>query len=231
MILPHLASLAAHTLALQEVLDDEPCLLAQRLIRDVNTKHLLDFVPCEQPAEDLPQSYTDTSHDTALLFRKTVLLVLKSVAVTVKEARGDSSSSSSEDSSPKSATQGSDTEEAEMEIICKSLQEVLAKTDAFVKRHKDYHPNCPIAEWMVKLFSSHDDWMVEAMLVKRSLSSAESLQKAGSNTNINLHAAVQTMFTLRHSLKKLVAKELFPYNIAPILRLLDQCNPLFGAVV
>ncbi|XP_018015886.1 protein lines isoform X2 [Hyalella azteca] len=226
-------------------------------------------------------------HLRKLLFRKTVLLVLKSVAVTVKEARGDSSSSSSEDSSPKSATQGSDTEEAEMEIICKSLQEVLAKTDAFVKRHKDYHPNCPIAEWMVKLFSSHDDWMVEAMvcgmdihsglansfrgggvinswlcphtsflifldtvrfdssvllellisnetcfllyllrylkLVKRSLSSAESLQKAGSNTNINLHAAVQTMFTLRHSLKKLVAKELFPYNIAPILRLLDQC--------
>ena len=46
------------TLALQEVLAEEPCNLAHSLIRAVNTKHLFEFVPCEQPAEDRTQTRT-----------------------------------------------------------------------------------------------------------------------------------------------------------------------------
>lgn len=47
------------TLALQEVLAEEPCNLAHMLIRAVNSKHLLGFVPCGQPAEDGFQTRTD----------------------------------------------------------------------------------------------------------------------------------------------------------------------------
>lgn len=45
-----------------------------------------------------------------------------------------------------------------------SLKDVLVKVDEFVKKRECYHPHCLVAEWLVKLFSAQDDWMVEAMV-------------------------------------------------------------------
>jgi len=39
------------------------------------------------------------------------------------------------------------------------------------------------------------------------------------------------MFRLRDAIDRLVSKNLFPYNISPVLRLLDQCYTLYRASV
>lgn len=61
------------------------------------------------------EGFSSTHHRSVVVFHKVVLLVLKCIAVTVKEARGEVSSSSSECSSPRSG--GSGTEDMDMEII------------------------------------------------------------------------------------------------------------------
>lgn len=51
-----------------------------------------------------------------------------------------------------------------MNLLHFSLKEVLVKVDTFVKRRVPFHPECSVAEWLVRLFASQDDWMVEAMV-------------------------------------------------------------------
>uniref|UniRef100_A0A6A7G228 Protein lines-like isoform X2 n=1 Tax=Hirondellea gigas TaxID=1518452 RepID=A0A6A7G228_9CRUS len=236
-------------------------------------------------------------HLRVVVFRKTVLLLLKAIAVTVKEARGDgeSSSSSSESSSPRSGAGGSETEQMDMEIIGRSLKEALQKIDSFVKGREAYHPHCPMAEWLVKLFSCQDDWMVEAMVcgldiysvlgnsvrgvsvhlgawlcphtsfltfldtvrydssvmvallvsnetcfllyllrylkvAKRSWLSLDQVSSF-TNSNVNTRLAVEAMQQLRDSINSLVANGEFPYNISPVLQLLDHCHQLFAATL
>ena len=134
-----------NTLALQDVLAEEPCSLAHLIIRAVKDRKLLDCVPCwvettnliipleANDIDEYPTSSSSTSqpisrsedicsmvlsNNDKTILHKIVLLIFKAIAVTVKETRCDSSSENS------SKSGGSGSEDVDMEIIERSLQEV-----------------------------------------------------------------------------------------------------------
>lgn len=139
------------TLALQDILAEEPCNLAHLIIRGVKDRRILECVPWSSSVEiglggsnlegssalAFPCSSTTppvwsatgefledsissmiSGHCDRTIMHKVVLLVLKAVAVTVKETRCDSSSENS------SRSGGSGSEDIDMAIIERSLREV-----------------------------------------------------------------------------------------------------------
>lgn len=88
--------------------------------------------------------------------RSMVLLVLKSVAVSVREMRSDSSDSSID---------SNDTEAyADFRTIAQTMRPVLKKIDTFAKNKLQLHPEYHFSKTLVKLFIEQDDHLVEAMV-------------------------------------------------------------------
>jgi len=141
------------TLALQDILAEEPCQLAHNVVRGVKDNHLLDRLPYQGGNGSFGGGQGDGDRP---LLQKMVLLVLKAVAVTVKETRCDSSDSSlgSEE----------DSFDDDMALIERSIKEVLRQLDNRVKALVPFHPETPIAEWVVQLFADQDDALVESMV-------------------------------------------------------------------
>ncbi|KAF0294183.1 Protein lines [Amphibalanus amphitrite] len=79
------------TIALQDCVAEEPAGLAHALLRQARTGRLLELVPYERGVRAFAGTDGEAAGDRPLL-QKTVLLVLKALAVTVKETRCDSSS-------------------------------------------------------------------------------------------------------------------------------------------
>lgn len=100
------------TLALQDTLAEEPCSLAHLVVRQVKDRRLLDSLPYRSTGGGFGGS---GAGDRPLL-QKVVLLVLKAVAVTVKETRCESSSDASSDG---------DDADADMAVIERSIREVF----------------------------------------------------------------------------------------------------------
>lgn len=135
------------TLALQDSSPEQLCLLAQQVVRHVNYR-LLEYLPRRQPENcvsllgfkgtnrDYPPGADlmfprignpgelDLEMDKTIL-QKMFLLVLKSVAVTVKEIRSDSSDSSID-------SQDNDADQ-EMMVIERSMRNALRKLENFVR--------------------------------------------------------------------------------------------------
>ncbi|CAL4173106.1 unnamed protein product [Meganyctiphanes norvegica] len=318
------------TLALQEVLAEEPCNLAHLLIRAVKDRRFLECVPFGGSAgnrssargvgnggstatsanngnsssssnnnssaivasDSSPSAGSsnntsapaEMSQNDRIILHKVVLVILKSVAVTVKETRCDSSSENS------SRSGGSGSEDMDMAIIERSLREVVRKVDNFVKSKLPFHPEAPMAEWMVRLFADQDDWLVESMVCGLDIYTGLGIrirQSQELHTCVNPHTTFlifletiifdhdvlldllvsnETSFLLyllrylkllrrswqdftaqcgRHldqtmtvlirlhfALDRLVSKNLFPYNISPVLKLLEKCEEMYegGAV-
>ena len=148
------------TLALQDFLPDEPCNLAHLVIRHVRAERLLERAPI------LPgrQSANDRS-----LMQKLVLLVLKAVAVTVKETRSESSSLESETNSESGHSdplRSEDSEDlhADMTVILRSIKQVFRVVDNRIKTWLPFHPETALSEWLVKMFNDQDDALIETML-------------------------------------------------------------------
>ncbi|CAH0547105.1 unnamed protein product [Brassicogethes aeneus] len=152
------------TLALQDMLPDDTCQLAHLIVRYVKDDGLLYKLPykreegytvngfvgiinCNQPE----QSNVDRT-----LLQKMVLLVLKSVAVMIKESRSDSSDSSI----------GSDDNDfyQDMQLIERSIRDVLKKLNIFIKNSLEYHPEASFSKVLIHLFSDQDDYMIESMV-------------------------------------------------------------------
>ncbi|ROT64797.1 protein lines [Penaeus vannamei] len=283
------------TLALQDVLAEEPCNLAHLLIRAVKDRRFLECVPCGGSAGNRSQPSQSSSMDIGAgpssgtvngmdqgdrtILHKVVLVVLKAIAVTVKETRCDSSSENS------SRSGGSGSEDVDMAIIERSLREVVRKVDHFVKSKLPYHPEAPMAEWMVRLFADQDDWLVESMvcgldiftglgirirqqpelhacvnphttflvfletiylehdvlldlLVSNETSFLlyllrylkfirRSWQEFASHCGHRLEEVMTVLIRLRFAIDRLVSKNLFPYNISPVLKLLQKCEELY----
>ena len=202
------------TLALQDVLAEEPCNLAHLIIRTLKDRRFLENVPCGELAGNEHRTFNQlnssasnnidngatsssssfivsenndsnnvnsnsnssenntispgssgnanflgsTNSSERTILHKVVLVALKSIAITVKETRCDSSSENS------SRSGGSGSEDMDMAIIERSLRDVLRKLDSFVKTKLPFHPEAPMAEWMVRLFADQDDWLVESMV-------------------------------------------------------------------
>lgn len=263
------------TLALQDILDDEPCALAHLIVRSVKDWRLLDSLPYRGGGGGFVGGAGDGDRP---LLQKATLLVLKAVAVTVKETRSDSSSDSS---------LGSETEDADadMAVIERSIREVLRQLDLCVKALLPYHPETPVAKWVVQLFTDQDDALIEAMVccldvtvglcyrentlpdLRRILSPicsfVEFLHTVSHDPDVLLDLLVSNetcfllyllrllkyirrnwtefitvcaqelddtmsvLIRLRLAIDRLVSKDLFPYNINPVLRLLEKCENLY----
>jgi protein Lines len=301
------------TLALQDLLPEETCSLAHQIIRHVKDARILESMPrqinstndsddnlktligldCESvifAPHSLDTQCTSTSisnHSSVTfdksLLQKMTLLVLKSVAVSVKEIRSDSSDSSI-DSTDYEAFQ-------EMMMIERSIRDVLKKLESFIKNTLEFHPDSHFSKILIHLFDDQDDFLIEAMVCTLDVTSGISFRnnafpelvamlnpvytfleflKMISNSSdllldllvssetcfllyllrflkyirINwsmfvescrsfgmgqhtLDDTMEVMTRLRHSIGRLVSKSLYPYDIAPILRLLESCENLY----
>lgn len=220
------------------------------------------------------------------LLQKMALLVLKSVAVTVKETRSDSSDSSI-DSTDYEALE-------DMKLIERSIRDALEKLERFIKSTLEFHPESHFSKILIHLFDDQDDYLIEAMVCTLDVTSGISFRnnafpelvamlnpvltfleflKMISNSSellLDLLVSNETCFLLyllrflkyirlnwsmfvqscRHSdvgghssnvlddtmsvlirlrlqISRLVAKSLYPYDIAPVLRLLESCESLY----
>ncbi|XP_057656035.1 protein lines [Diorhabda carinulata] len=280
------------TLALQDMLPEDTCQLAHLLVRYVKDYRLLDSLPFKRNEGFIVNSFVGTivslqagqSNVDRTLLQKMILLILKSVAVTIKETRSDSSDSSI----------GSDDSDfyQDMQLIERSIRDVLKKVDVFVKNCLDFHPESPFSKIIVHLFSDQDDYMIEAMVctlditigisyrnavypdllnmlnpihsfieflkvvshdsdilldylvsnetcfllyllrflkfTKRNWSRFISSCGEGSTSRSNeLDDTMSVLIRLKMQITRLVSKDLFPYNITPILRLLETCENLY----
>ncbi|XP_017066158.1 protein lines [Drosophila eugracilis] len=217
------------------------------------------------------------------LLQKMVLLVLKSIAVTVKEIRSDSSDSSI-DSSDYDAFQ-------DMMLIERSIRDVLSKLETFIKQTLEFHPECHFSKILIHLFDDQDDHLIEAMVCTLDVTSGisfrnnafpelvamlnpvytflEFLKMTSNSSDLLLDLLVSnetcfllyllrllkyirmnwTMFVhschtfgmgsamldeamgvlirLRLQISRLVSRQLYPYDISPVLRLLESCESLY----
>lgn len=306
------------TLALQDILPEEICCLAHSIVRYVKDFRLLSDVrvqsshsgfgflahdcqvirdytlgpevaPITSSIQLVDQSYGDDETESRNEVDKTMLqrmslLVLKSVAVTVKEMRCDSSDSSI-DSSDYNAIQ-------DMQIVERSIRDVLKKLDVFIRNNLEFHPETAFTKMLIHLFSEQDDYLIESMVCTLDITVGivyrnsvypdlipmlnpissfieflkvvshdsdvlldylvsnetcfllyllrflkfvrrnwpkflETCQHTDSGSNRGLDDTMRVLIRLRLQISRLVSKSLFPYNISPVLRLLEVCESLY----
>lgn len=308
------------TLALQDILPEEICCLAHTIVRYVKDFRLLsdvrvqgsrsdfgflardcqvirdytlgsEIAPISSSIQLVDQSYGDDENEESnqrsevdkTMLQRMSLLVLKSVAVTVKEMRCDSSDSSI-DSSDYNAIQ-------DMQIVERSIRDVLKKLDVFIRNSLEFHPETPFTKMLIHLFSEQDDYLIESMVCTLDITVGivyrnsvypdlipmlnpissfieflkvvshasdvlldylvsnetcfllyllrflkyvrrnwpkflETCQQTESG-NRGLDDTMRVLIRLRLQISRLVSKSLFPYNISPVLRLLEVCESLY----
>ncbi|XP_075165615.1 protein lines homolog [Haematobia irritans] len=299
------------TLALQDMLPDETCMLAHQIVRHVKDFRILESLPRRQPENivgligfkrkpvvyvpgSLQHRYGNDVVPNALnaaeaiemdktILQKIVLLVLKSIAVTVKEIRSDSSDSSI-DSTDYDAFQ-------DMVLIERSIRDVLRKLESFIKHTLEFHPECHFSKILIHLFDDQDDHLIEAMVCTLDVTAGISFRnnafpelvsmlnpaytfleflKMISNSSdllldllvsnetcfllyllrflkyirmnwsmfvqschdfgmgaTTLDEAMSVLIRLRLQISRLVSRQLYPYDISPVLRLLESCESLY----
>nr|XP_023026509.1 protein lines [Leptinotarsa decemlineata] len=280
------------TLALQDMLPDDTCQLAHLIVRYVKDYRLLDSLPFKRNEGLTVNSFVGTiassqpaqTNIDKTLLQKMALLVLKSVAITIKETRSDSSDSSV----------GSDDSDfyQDMQVIERSIRDVLKKLDVFVKNSLEFHPETPFSKILIHLFSDQDDYMIEAMVCSLDITIGISYRNAVFPDLINMlnpiHSFIEflnivshdsdilldylvsnetcfllyllrflkytkrnwakfisscgegsaprgneldntmtVLIRLKMQISRLVSKDLFPYNVTPIMRLLETCENLY----
>lgn len=299
------------TLALQDMLPEETCKLAHQIVCHVRNPRILESLPRRQPENIVGLigyngatiNYANGTLHTAIhvqedaatggqldliemdktLLQKMVLLVLKSIAVTVKEIRSDSSDSSI-DSTDYDAFQ-------DILLIELSIRDVLSKLETFIKQTLQFHPECHFSKILIHLFDDQDDHLIEAMVCTLDVTSGISFRnnafpelvamlnpvytfleflKMTSNSsdllldllvsnetcfllyllrflkyirmnwtmfvhschsfgmgNAMLDEAMGVLIRLRLQISRLVSRQLYPYDISPVLRLLESCESLY----
>lgn len=312
------------TLALQDLLPDETCSLAHKIVNHVKDSRILESMPrqinstndsddnlktfigldCESVIFS-PHSFDNRCTSTSInnqasvtfdksLLQKMTLLVLKSVAVSVKECRSDSSDSSVDSANSEAL--------AEMILIERSMRDVLNKLESFIKNTLEFHPESHFSKILIHLFDDQDDFLIEAMVCTLDVTSGisfrnnalpdalhnpvytfpelvamlnpvytfleflkiisndpgplldllisnetcfllyflrilkyiknnwsmflQSCRDCGMGNNV-LDDTMELMTRLRFKIGRLVSQNLYPYDIAPILRLLESCENLY----
>lgn len=309
------------TLALQDILPEEICSLAHSIVRFVKDFRLLSEVRVQSSRSGfgflghdcniirdyslgpditplstiqlVDQSYGEYENEDSnqsrnevdkTMLQRMALLVLKSIAVTVKEMRCDSSDSSI-DSSDYNAIQ-------DMQIVERSIRDVLKKLDVFIRNSLEFHPETPFTKMLIHLFSEQDDYLIESMVCTLDITVGivyrnsmypdlipmlnpiasfieflkvvshdsdvlldylvsnetcfllyllrflkyvrrnwpkflETCQQIDSGGTRGLDDTMRVLIRLRLQISRLVSKSLFPYNISPVLRLLEVCESLY----
>lgn len=152
------------TLGLQTVAPEEPCQLAHNLIRLVRFNSFLTRVPHRASTGfgGSCGSGDSAEYDKGLV-QKIVLLVLKCVALTVREARCDSSSGES-DSSMSSHESESSCDDSDMILIERNMMAMYKSLDEWVKAALPILPDQSLQDSALHLLSEQDDVLVEGML-------------------------------------------------------------------
>ncbi len=233
--------------------------------------------------QHFPREYQTTDSNPNIdrtLLQKLVLLVLKSVAVSVRDIRSDSSDSSMDSTDVEALTDLRDIEE--------SMRAVLRRLETFLKNKMEFLPATHFSKILIDLFGDQDDYLIESMVcaldvvIGFSYPKNEFLQlvsmmnpvyifleflvmiRHGSDLLLDLLVSNETcfllyllrflkyirvnwtMFTtscrmfkndvteldstmkvlkrLRLKISKMVSQSEYPYDISPILRLLDDCE-------
>lgn len=280
--------------------------MAHGIINDVKENGLLDSLPRRQKSGDGSVSligyngstvnYMDGSFQhfsnefqstgspniDRTLLQKLVLLVLKSVAVSVREMRCDSSDSSMDSTGHEAIS--------DMKVIERNLRKVLKKLETFMKNQMEFHPETHFGKILIDLFGDQDDYLIESMVCTLDVVIGFTIRnhefpelvsmlnpvfifleflymiKHGSNLLLDLLVSNETcfllyllrflkyirgnwsMFTtscrtfkndvneldntvkvlkrLRLKISKMVSRSQYPYDISPILRLLESCEDL-----
>lgn len=332
------------TLALQDFIPDEVGSLAHNVVRCVKDHRILDKMPKSTYTSTLGfigykgeniryhnnrlspvakpnvstgsgsgagSSRSDACGYDRTLIQKMALLVLKAVAVIVKEIRCDSSDSS---------VDSSDFDMQEIQMIERSIRDVVKKLETFLKIQLEFHPDNHFSKVLMRLFDDQDDYLVEAMVCTLDVTSGISFRNNAfpeliaildpvytfiefsnlgpnithlfldllistetcfllyllrflkyirqnwsmftqscltyaqhnhySNTNIQLQQSIRSatatnivinpnsnnvilddvmtvLISLRLQISRQVADAIFPYNIGPILRLIENCESLY----
>lgn len=181
------------TLALQSTLPSETNTLAHDIFNKVKSQQIFETMPRPPPPspsesityplarrmmddgtgdEPAPPPIDDDSVSTAnpepkrtlrTLIQKLVLLILKSVAVTVKVLRNEDSSDSSMDGY--SSTSSNDYEAFQEALqIERATRDVLKRLKRFMRTNLDHHPETHFSKMLIYLFSDQDEYLIESML-------------------------------------------------------------------
>ena len=181
------------TLALQSSLPIETTTLANDIFRLVRNQQIFDTLPTrhvddsrheipligdnplpiivystngfEPPAIHWPNSRPAEGANAIdqTLVQKLVLLILKSVAVSVKVLRSDDSSDSSMDGC--SSCSSNDYEAYQEAIqIERYTRDALKKLKRFMRDKLEHHPETHFSKMLVHLFKDQDDYLIEAIL-------------------------------------------------------------------
>lgn len=151
------------TLGLQSVPPEEPCQLAHTLIRLVRFDQFLSRVPHKQSLGFGGQAggRTDDDYDRGLV-QKIILVLLKCVALTTREARVESSSGES-DSSLSSRESGSSCS-SDIIIIERNMVGMFKQLDIWVKRVLPVLPYSTLQDSVLHLLQEQDDFLIEGLL-------------------------------------------------------------------
>ncbi|KAG4073903.1 hypothetical protein HA402_014108 [Bradysia odoriphaga] len=295
------------TLALQDSIPDETCGLAHAIINRVKYNGLLNSLPQRQQPTDgsvsligytgqsvnymrnsfhhCPREYQSTDAHPNIdrtLLQKMVLLVLKSVAVSVRAIRSDSSDSSIGSTDAQAL--------ADMRVIEQNMRDVLRKLETFLKNKMHFLPATHFSKILIDLFGDQDDYLIESMVCTLDVVIGFSYWKNeflelvammnpvyifleflvmirhGSDLLLDLLVSNETCFLLyllrflkyirvnwtmfatschmfkndateldgtmkvltrlRFKINKMVLDKQYPYDIQPILRLLESCESI-----
>jgi len=153
------------TLGLQSIPPQEPCDLAHTLIRIVRFNNYLAGVPYKGSLGMGGNRATDDvnsdQYDKGLV-QKMVLILLKCVALTTREARVESSSGESDSSasSRESVSSGG----SDMVIIHRTMSGMYKVLDSWIKQILPVLPDQSLQESLLHILQEQDDVLIEGLL-------------------------------------------------------------------
>jgi len=158
------------TLGLQSIPPQEPCDLAHVIIRLVRFNSFLSLVPHQSSigfggsagsAGTSLDPGTTEQYDKGLV-QKVVLIVLKCVALTTREARVESSSGESDSSA--SSRESISSGGSDMVIIERTMSGMYKVLDAWIKDILPVLPHQSLQESLLHLLQEQDDVLIEGLL-------------------------------------------------------------------
>lgn len=152
------------TLGLQSIPPEEPCQLAHCIIRLVRFSSFLPLVPHSSSpgfGGSASTSPSPTAWDRGLV-HSIVIIVLKCVALTTREARVDSSSGESDSSLSSRESVGSGG--SDMVIIERTMAGMYKMLDSWIKQIMPVSPHQSLQESILHILQEQDDMLVEGLL-------------------------------------------------------------------
>merc|ERR1712179_444783 len=205
-------------------------------IRLVRFNSFLSLVPYKtstgfggSAVSDLDSTDGDEVYDKGLV-QKMVLIVLKCVALTTREARVESSSGESDSSA--SSRESISSGGSDMIIIERTMSGMYKVLDVWIKDILPVLPDQSLQESLLHLLQEQDDVLIEGLLCL--LDTHMALYVPGkkdpepdwagfiATCDCKYTEAVQILLDLKQSIARLLSKSLFPYNIGPVYRLLEK---------